>query len=50
MTIHVDLPDLTTTFQGFNKIGNLQETYQSLQAQDKAEGYIQTGEKIGDGT
>ena len=41
MTIQLDLPDITTLFQGFDKIGNLQKTYESLQAQDKANGYIQ---------
>jgi hypothetical protein len=41
MTIQLDLPNITTLFQGFDKIGNLQETYESIQKQDKADGYIQ---------
>ena len=40
MTIQVDLPDLTTFVQGFDKIGNLEKTYQELNANDKAAGYI----------
>lgn len=48
MTIQLDLPDLSTIFQGFDKIGNLEATYKELQKQDTAEWYIQklwTGEK-----
>lgn len=40
MTIQLDLPDMSTIFQGFDKIGNLEETYKSLNQQDKNEGYI----------
>ncbi len=45
MTIQLDLPDLSTVFQGFDKIGNLVETYENINTQDEQAGYIQeTGE------
>lgn len=40
MTIQVDFPDLTTLVQGFDKIGNLQKTYQDLNAADRQSGQI----------
>jgi len=46
MTIQLDLPNITTLFQGFDKIGNLQKTYESLQKQDQADGYIQWGTSV----
>jgi len=35
MTIQLDLPDPTSLTQGFDKIGNLSETYKDINAQDK---------------
>ncbi|MCX6825442.1 MAG: VCBS repeat-containing protein [candidate division SR1 bacterium] len=51
MTIQVDLPDLSTVFQGFDKIGNLSETYNAINEQDQAAGYIKStnGQGIGSG-
>lgn len=36
MTIQIDLPDVTTLTQGFDKIGNLSATYEEINNQDKA--------------
>ncbi len=41
MTIQVDLPDLSTVFEWFDKIGNLSETYKAITAAEKSAGYIQ---------
>lgn len=41
MTIQIDLPDMTTLFQGFDEIGNISDTYKEVNRQDEAEGYIQ---------
>jgi hypothetical protein len=48
MTIQVDLPDVTTIVQGFDKIGNLSQTYQEINAKDEAAGYIKntTGSQL----
>ena len=35
MTIQLDLPDLTSLTQGFDKIGNLSETYNNITTQEK---------------
>ena len=43
MTIQVDLPDLTTIVEGFDKIDNLSDTYKAINKQDEAAGYITTG-------
>ena len=45
MTIQLDLPDLTSLTQGFDKIGNLSETYNNITTQEKQGWYIQTGSK-----
>lgn len=37
MTIQVDLPDVTTIVQGFDKIDNLSDTYNAINKQDEAE-------------
>ena len=41
MTIQIDLPDVSTVFQWFDKIGNLEKTYQDINAADTSAGYIQ---------
>lgn len=42
MTIQLDLPDVTTILQWFDKIGNLQETYKAINQQSEAAWYTQT--------
>ena len=37
MTIQIDLPDMTTMLEGFDKIGNISDTYKEINKQDKAE-------------
>ena len=49
MTIQVDLPDVSTVFQWFDKIGNVFETYAELNEQDIQAGTIQTQKKDEDG-
>lgn len=44
MTLQLDLPDVTTVFQGFDKIGNLAETYEEINRQDKQAGYTQVSD------
>lgn len=42
MTIQLDLPDVSTVFQWFDKIGNLAETYKAINQQSEAAWYIQS--------
>lgn len=44
MSIEVELPDFSTLTQGFDKIGNLKDTYKQLNALDTKSGYIKTTE------
>lgn len=50
MTIQLDLPDVTTVFQWFSKIGNLEETYKAINEADKSAGYIQSANTTNTGT
>ncbi len=50
MTIQLDLPDLSTVFQWFDKIWNLSETYKTINQQDSNEWYIGSTKWKGIGT
>jgi len=44
MTIQLDLPDITTVFEGFDKIGNLKATYKEINNEDSQAGYTQVSD------
>lgn len=41
MTIQLDLPDISTVFEWFDKIGNIQETYKAINIANESAWYIQ---------